>query len=162
MESIATILTSSNAIPVLIFVLIVMIVGIIAVKKGIISFSGKGLNIGDHISSASRIKQLQWSILIARSDIALNSLPQEYLEEPKKWRTHYVVGKYRDVLQLAILQNNIIDEATYIESKQLLAYAAVLKATDDEYFRTEEFRKQLYEEVKDTIKDFCKVKEKYE
>lgn len=149
-------------IPIILFATFVLIFLAILARKGMISFEGKGIRVGDTISNSSRIKQLQWSILIARSDIALNSLPKEYLEEPKKWRTHYVVGKYRDVLQLAILQNNIIDEATYIESKQLLAYAAILKATDDDYFRTDEFRKQLYEEVRNTIKDFCKVKEKYE
>lgn len=162
MESIATILTSSNAIPVLIFVLIVMIVGIIAVKKGIISFSGKGLNIGDHISSASRIKQLQWDYLQARTEIALRNLPQEYLEEPKKWRTHYTVGKYRDVLQQAIIANNIIKDDEYIESKQVLAYAAILKATQDDYFKSEEFKNLVDKETKEIILQFVRIKEKYE
>lgn len=162
MDAIATILTSSNSIIVLSFLVVIIVLLAYLAKKGIVSFNGHGVKLGDSISSASRIKQLQWDILQAETEIALRKLPKEYLEEPKKWRTHYVVGKYRDVLQQAILMNNIVPDQEYIESKQVLAYSAILKATVDDYFKTEEFKEYAYKLTENIIKQFCKIKHKYE
>lgn len=152
----------SNGIPVLIFaVFTIILIGILA-KKGIISFEGKGLKLGDTISSNSRIKQLQWGYVQAETEIALRSLPNEYLEEPKKWRTHYVVGKYRDVLEQAIILNNIIEDDEYIESKQVLAYSEILKATQDDYFKTKEFQEYLNSLTSKIIKQLVKIKKRYD
>lgn len=152
----------NSGIPLLLFATFVIIFISILAKKGVISFKGKGLQLGDTISSSSRIKQLEWDYLQAETEIALRSLPEEYLSEPKVWRSHYVIGKYRDVLQYAIMANNIVKDDEYIESKQKLAYAAVLKATRDEYFLTPEFHIYLDKLTKDIILQFVKIKERYE
>lgn len=151
----------NSGIPVLLFASFVIVFVAILAKKGIIAFEGKGIHLGDTISNASRIKQLQWDYLQAETEIALRSLPQEYLEDPKKWRTHYVLAKYRDVLEQAIILNNIIDDEEYIESKQVLAYSAVLKSTKDEFFRTPEFETYLNKLTAKIIKQFFKIKKKY-
>lgn len=152
----------NNGIPVLLFAVFASILLAILAKKGIISFEGKGIKLGDTISSNSRIKQLQWDYVQAETEIALRSLPKEYLEEPKKWRTHYVVGKYRDVLEQAIILNNIIEDDEYIESKQVLAYSAILRATQDDYFKSKKFQEYIYDLTKSIIKQMVKIKKKYE
>lgn len=162
MDQLAAIVNGNNGVFALIILSFVLLFVIIGIKKGLISFKGKGLNIGDHISGTSRIKQLQWDYLQAETEIALRNLPEEYLQEPKKWRTHYVVGKYRDILEQAIIMNNIITDDEYIESKQALAYSAILKATVDPYFKSEDFRKFTFDLTEKIIKQFYKIKTKYE
>lgn len=164
MEYIASILQSlNNNIPAVVIIIIILFSLFIGVKKGYINFQKGGLKIGeDNISNHSRIKQLQWDVVQAETEIALRSLPKEYLEEPKKWRTHYVVGKYRDVLEQAIILNNIVDDDEYIESKQILAYSEILKATQDDYFRSDGFQKYINELTKKIVKQFVKIKERYD
>lgn len=163
MEHISNILSALNGNIAAVLLLVISIAVVIyLIKTKQLSFRGKGFTVGDVISPMSRIKQLQWDYLQAETDIALRKLPKEYLAEPKKWRTHYVVGKYRDVLQLAIINNNIVSDDEYIESKQILAYSAIIKTTEDEYFRSAEFEKYVNELTKKIILQFCKIKEKYE
>lgn len=157
-----TISAMSNNIYALLLFLVLIIVILISLSTGLIHIQFPFLKAGkDVVSNETRVKQLQWDYLIAETEIALRQLPQEYLTDQKKWRTHYVVGKYRDVLQLAIINNNIIDDEEYIESKQILCYSAIVKATTDDFFKSEDFRESNYKLTERIIKQFYKIKKKY-
>lgn len=164
MEYVSGILSSfSNNWVLLIIVTILLSFIVVSVRKGWFSFQKNGVRIGiDTISASTRIKSLQWDYLQAETEIALRKLPKEYLEDSRIWRTHYVVGKYRDVLQLSIMNNNITDDEEYIESKQRLTYAEILKVTEDEFFRTEKFEEFLDALTRKIILQFVKIKKKYE
>lgn len=78
------------------------------------------------------------------------------------WRTKYVISKVCDVLEEAILYNHINrGDEVYIKIKQRLVYNAVLKRTENEYFKTEEFKDICDKFTRDMLNEFCNIRETY-
>ena len=81
MEWLASILTSSNAIPIIIIVVLLVVIIAILAKKGIISFKGKGLTVGN----GNDERDIERTII--RNQIQNADLPKctsNYLEEVEK------------------------------------------------------------------------------
>ena len=62
---------------------------------------------------------------------------------------------------MAIMYNHITDDDEYIALKQETAYSMIMKVTDDDYFRSPEFKKYLDELVAKIIKRFVKIRKTY-
>ena len=62
---------------------------------------------------------------------------------------------------MAIMYNHITDDEEYITLKQETAYSMIMKVTDDDYFKSPEFKKYLYDLVEKIIKRFVKIRKTY-
>lgn len=158
MDWLANILTSQNAVVVILGVVAILIVLAFLVKKGIFSFNGKGLKVGIKDNERSIIRsQLEYMNTVV--DGMVQYLPMNDLDY---YRTKYVLSKIKDSLEQIIIFNHIRSDDEYIQLKQEVIYALVRKLTDKDFFKTDEFKKQCDDMTEKLIKRFVKIRESME
>ena len=101
--------------------------------------------------------QAQFDYANAKCESVEGSLPKSL----DKYRTRYVIGKVEDVIQKAIIFNNLTDNESYIKAKQELCYYTVLKHTEDDFFKTPDFKAWIYKFISDLFKDLYRMKKLY-
>ena len=141
---------------------LLLIAGIFAtiiycIKKGYFKFRGKGVSIGLSEQHTRDLIQSQFDYANAKCESVEGGLPDKF----DKYKIRYVVGKVEDVIQKAIIFNNLTDNETYIRAKQELCYYTVLKHTEDAYFKSQEFKDWLFKFIEDLFKDLYKMKKLY-
>lgn len=141
---------------------IFLIVGIIAViiymvKKGYLRLNTHGVQIGLSEQQTRDLIQAQFDYANAKCESVEGSLPPHL----DKYRTRYIIGKVEDVIQKAIIFNNLTDNESYIKAKQELCYYTVMKRVEDPYFKTPEFKAWLNRFVSDLFKDLYRMKRLY-
>lgn len=139
--------------------LVAGIVGLLfyMVRKGMLSFKGKGVTVGLSEQGTRNLIQSQFEFAEAKCESMILRLPKDL----DKWRTRYIVGKVEDVVQRSIIFNNIRDSEEYIKGKQELIYNVILKYVEKEYFLTEEFKAMVFKFVNDLYKDLYRMKRIY-
>lgn len=141
---------------------IVLVAGIFGllfymVKKGMLSFKGKGVTVGLSEQGTRNLIQSQFEFAEAKCESMILRLPKD-LDE---WRTKFIMGKVEDVVQRSIVFNNLRDTEDYIRGKQELIYNVVLKYVEKDYFLTEDFRTMVFKFVDDLYKDLFRMKRIY-
>ena len=159
-QAIQNIFTSANANQIIVMILLLAFILIIGIKKGIISFNGHGLSVGIRENEA-KIRRQQTEYLNMIADGTIRDLPKKFQEGNSYYRSKYVISKFKDIFETAIMYNHITDDEEYISLKQEIAYSMIMKVTDDDYFRTPEFQKYLNELVEKIIKRFVKIRKTY-
>ncbi len=139
---------------------IVMSAGYLLLRSGRLVVKTKSVQLGkaDIMENERTILRNQMNFLHISAEGMVSVLPQGL----DLWRTKYVISKVCDVLEEAILYNHIVrGDETYIKIKQKLVYNAVLKRTDNEYFKSEEFRGICDKFTRDMLSEFCNIREAY-
>ena len=159
MEHIAGILTALQnnwfALAVLILIMFLLTYG---VKKGVISFNGKGLKVGIQDKERTIIRY-QMQYVNAVLDGTVKDIPVRLNEGLHHYRTKYIIGKVKDLFEEMIVYNHITNSEDYISIKQELAYNLVIKLTDDDFFRKPDFKDYMYKLVKDIILKLVTIRE---
>lgn len=141
---------------------IVLVAGLIAlifycIKKGLFSFKGKGVQIGLTEADTRNLIQAQLDYAKAKCEGMIPKLPKGL--DP--YRTKYIVARIEDVIEHAIIFNNMTEEEPYIRAKQELIYQNVMKRVDNPYFMTDEFKAMVYKFVEDLFKELVKMKKAF-
>lgn len=139
---------------------IIMVVGYFLLRSGRLVVKTNSVQLGktDIMERERTILRNQMSFLHISAEGMVSVLPPGL----DLWRTKYVISKVCDVLEEAILYNHINrGDETYIKIKQKLVYNAVLKRTDNEYFKSEEFRGICDKFTRDMLNEFCNIRETY-
>lgn len=159
MEHIAGILTALQNNWFALTVLLVLI-GLITygVRKGVVSFNGKGLKVGIQDKERTIIRY-QMQFINARLDGTIKDIPVRLNEGLHHYRTKYIIGKVKDLFEEMIIYNHISNTEDYISIKQELAYNLVIKLTDDEFFRKPEFKDYMDKLVRDIILKLVTIRE---
>lgn len=153
MEAIASVLNGSNIIILLAFVLVMTVIGIILVRKGILSFNGKGVRLGIADNERTIIRnQLEYVHTVVEGVVA--KLPVDL--DPI--HTKYVLARAEDVLQNMVVFNHITTDEQYVRIKAEMVYNTVLKRTTHEYFRKPEFKKFCFDFTDDLIKRLVDIR----
>ena len=152
-ESIATMASTPIT---LIFLLIIILMLIIGVKKGWIHFTNSKVQIGNDSNTHQKITA-QWEYV--HSKIESVQFPSELTLN--EYRTKFVLSRIEDEFQKIIIYNNIVSDKEYINLKQDIIYSKCLKYTENEYFRTEEFKEFVYAFVEEVLKELINVKKLY-
>lgn len=155
-EAITTIVTSKAFIPTLIFIAASVIVLIIGIKKGWFSYKGKGFVIGADENERRIIRQ-QMEYTHVKCDSIISYLP----EGLDHYRCLYVISKFEDFIQNMIIYNHIKNDSEYIQLKFEMAYSLILKLTENEYFKSDEFKKWFYDLVRDMIDRLVTIRQTY-
>ena len=158
MEWLASVLTSSNAIPIIIIaVLLVVIIAILA-KKGIVSFKGKGLTVGNNETERTIIRN---QIMFVNTEISDFYSKIPFFDGRDEWRLKFIMEKCLDVFVDAISLNHITLEPMYIELKCRAVWDEVLQNSDNPNILSDDFKKTIYDETKKIIEKLIDIREYY-
>lgn len=150
------IVTSKAFIPSIIFVIGLVVVAIIGVKQGWFKFKGKGITIGEDENERRIIRQ-QMEYVHTKCDSLESYLPKGL----DHYRCLYVISQFANFLENIIIYNHIKNDTEYIQLKFEMSYSLVLKLTDNEYFRSEEFKKWFYDLVREIIDRLVTIRQTY-
>ena len=129
-------------------------------KSGKLVVKTKSVTLGqvDVMERERTILRNQMSFLHISAEGMVSQLPPGL----DLWRTKYVISKVCDVLEEAILYNHINrGDETYIKIKQRLVYNAVLKRTENGFFRSDDFKEMCDRFTRDMLTEFCNIRETY-
>lgn len=132
---ITNLLTNGYGVLALVFVLVV---GIYLVKTGKISIKTKHVSLGikEIREQEAYIRQMQWEFITSYIDATRAKLPEDVRNTDK---CKYILKCCCDIYESAVCINNIKRDETYKNLKFELLISAVLKRTDREWFKSEEF-----------------------
>ena len=162
MEWLASVLTSSNAIPIIIIVVLLVVIIAILAKKGIVSFNAFGLKIdnGDDERDVERAiirSQIQY-VSSAVSDF-YDDIPD--FPERDEWRLKYICEKIISVFTNIISFNHISREKIYTEMKQSEIWAVIINNTASEIMTSDEFKNVVYAKTAEILDKLISIREYY-
>lgn len=156
-ESIGNVLTSNNAVAVLITLLILVIVAAVLAKVGIFQFKGKGVTIGgDEDERAIIRQQTEWTQLFIQS---MQQLP--VFEGSDTYHTLYILEKAFDEVLSWIVFNHISDSENYISIKQEKIWNLIQTLVTDKKFTSTEFKQTIYDNTEVLIKRLVYIRKNY-
>ena len=127
-------------------------------KKGLISFKGKVLKVGNSDTERTIIRN---QIMFVKTEISdfYSRIPD--FEGRDEWRLKYIMEKCLDVLIDAVSLNHLTLEPVYLELKCRAVWDEVLQNSDDPHILTDDFKKVVYDEVKHIIEKLIEIREYY-
>ena len=154
-EAMQGILTSGKA--VLGIGALIILLAVLA-KKGLISFKGKGLKVGNNDAERTIIRN---QIMFVKTEISdfYNRVPN--FEGRDEWRLRYVMEKCLDVLVDAISLNHVTLEPVYVDLKCRAVWDEILQNVNNANVLTDDFKKVVYDEVKHIIEKLIEIREFY-
>ena len=157
-EAIQNILTSDNFWKTIIGIGALVILFAILVKKGLISFKGKGLKVGNSDTERTIIRN---QIMFVKTEISdfYNRIP--YFEGRDEWRLKYIMEKCLDVIVDAVSLNHLTLEPVYVNLKCRAVWDEVLQNSDNTNILTDDFKKVVYDETKHIIEKLIEIREYY-
>lgn len=158
MEWLASVLTSSNAIPIIIIVVLLVVIIAILAKKGIVSFKGKGLTVGNNETERTIIRN---QIMFVNTEISDFYSKIPFFDGRDEWRLKFIMEKCLDVFVDAISLNHITLEPMYVELKCRAVWDEVLQNSDNPNILSDDFKKTIYEETKKIIEKLISIREYY-
>lgn len=157
-EAIQGVLTSNNFWKVVVGVGALVILLAILVKKGLISFKGKGLKVGNSEVERTIIRN---QIMFVKTEISdfYNRIPN--FEGRDEWRLRYIMEKCLDVIVDAVSLNHLTLEPVYVDLKCRAVWDEVLQNADNTNILTDDFKKVVYDETKHIIEKLIEIREYY-
>lgn len=159
---IATILTSTNAIPLVLLVILFVVILAVLAKKGIISFSGHGLAVGNDENERRIIRQ-QIEYTKAELELFVQQLIIDY-EKVEGWDLNkclYAKELVYDIYMETISFNHITTDDFYIKGKCIKILAEISKVVLPDNFKTEEFNSKIEKETEKIIKNLVEIRKYY-
>ena len=131
---------------------------IIMIKKGIISFKGKGLTVGNNETERTIIRN---QIMFVNTEISDFYSKIPFFDGRDEWRLKFIMEKCLDVFVDAISLNHITLEPMYIELKCRAVWDEVLQNSDNPTILSDDFKKTIYDETKKIIEKLISIREYY-
>ena len=158
MEWLVDLINSSNAIPIIIIVVLLVVIIAILAKKGIISFKGKGLTVGNNETERTIIRN---QIMFVNTEISDFYSKIPFFDGRDEWRLKFIMEKCLDVFIDAISLNHITLEPMYVELKCRAVWDEVLQNADNPNILSDDFKKTIYDESKKIIEKLISIREYY-
>ena len=157
-EAILGILTSGNFLQVVLGIAALIVLFAFLAKRGLISFKGKGLKVGNNDTERTIIRN---QIMFVNTEISdfYNKIPN--FEGRDEWRLKYIMEKCLDVFVDAISLNHITTEPVYMELKCRAVWDEVLQNADNANILSDDFKKVVYDETKLIIEKLIEIREFY-
>ena len=154
-EAIQGILTSGKAV---LGIGVLVILFAVLAKKGLISFKGKGLKVGNNDVERTIIRN---QIMFVKTEISdfYSKIPD--FEGRDDWRLRYTMEKCLDVLVDAISLNHVTLEPVYVDLKCRAVWDEILQNTGNAHILTDDFKKVVYDETKHIIEKLIEIREFY-
>ena len=162
MEWLASVLTSSNAIPIIIIVVLLVVIIAILAKKGIVSFKGKGLIVGN----GNDERDIERTIIRSQIQYVKSAVSDFYDDIPDfpnrdEWRLKYICEKIISVFTNIISFNHISREKIYRELKQSEIWAVIINNTAASIMTSDEFKDIVYTKTAEILDKLIEIREYY-
>ena len=162
MEWLASVLTSSNAIPIIIIVALLVVMLAILAKKGIVSFKGKGLTVGN----GNDERDIERTIIRSQIQYVKSAISDFYDDIPDfpnrdEWRLKYICERIISVFTDIISFNHISKEKIYMEMKQSEIWAVIINNTVADIMTSDEFKNVVYEKTEEILEKLISIREYY-
>lgn len=155
MSWLSEILTSGNAIPLVIAVAgLILLIAFLA-KKGVIKFKGHGLTIGSEEVERTIVRS---QILYAQTAVGdfYHDIP--YWNGRDEYRLRYIMELIIDCFVECAIFNHITNEKIYTEIKQRKVWQCVIDHAENPNILTEDFKKKVYEETENILEKFIEIR----
>lgn len=137
-------------------VVIIILILLVAIKMGIISFNGKGIKIGD---SKDRILiRNQWEYANSSCEAQYTKI-RPYCKSDEEAK--YLIARVEDVFQSAIIYNFMEEKEDYVRAKQALVLQAIQKRSSAEHFFSDDFKACSNRFTESLIRDLVRMKRLY-
>jgi hypothetical protein len=157
-QAVSEILTSSNIVPLLIGIGVVLLVLTILVKKGYISLDLKGVKIGIAENERKIMRQqMEYCSHICTTFIDQQQLPPDC----DTYRIMWVNELLFDEMCKWICYNHISDDRFYIENKQEIIWSIIVANTEKDFFHSDGLKKVVTDEVERIIKHLVEIRKFY-
>lgn len=157
-ETISNILTSGNAVFILVTILLLVVVLAILGKKGLFSFDLKGIKMGSSENERTIIRQQsEWAKLYCDSMEPRLPHPEGY----DIWRSKYILECVYDEIMTWITYNHITLNESYVEIKQNKLVFLINSLTIKDEYHSEEFNDMVRKETKFIISKLVQIRELY-
>ena len=162
MEWLASVLTSSNAIPIIIIVVLLVIIIAILAKKGIVSFKGKGLTVGN----GNDERDIERTIIRSQIQYVKSAVSDFYDDIPDfpnrdEWRLKYICERIISVFTNIISFNHISREKIYTEMKQSEIWAVIINNTTADIMTSDEFKDVVYTKTAEILDKLISIRDYY-
>ena len=162
MEWLASVLTSSNAIPIIIIVVLLVVIIAILAKKGIVSFKGKGLIVGN----GNDERDIERTIIRSQIQYVKSAVSDFYDDIPDfpnrdEWRLKYICERIISVFTNIISFNHISREKIYTDMKQSEIWAVIINNTASEIMTSDEFKNVVYAKTAEILDKLISIREYY-
>ena len=161
MEWLANILNNPNSWKSFIFFLITLIILIVLVKKGIISFKGKGLTVGNNDA-----RDIERTIIRSQIQYVKSAISDFYDDIPNfegrdEWRLRYICEKIISVFTDIISFNHISKEKIYVQMKQASIWEVIINNTISDIMTSDEFKDVVYAKTAEILDKLIEIREYY-
>ena len=161
MEWLASVLNNPNSWKSFIFFFITLITLIILVKKGIISFKGKGLTVGNNDE-----RDIERTIIRSQIQYVKSAVSDFYDDIPDfpnrdEWRLKYICERIISVFTDIISFNHISKEKIYTEMKQASIWAVIINNTAADIMTSDEFKDVVYAKTAEILDKLISIREYY-
>lgn len=161
MEWLASILNNPNSWKSFIFFFITLITLIVLVKKGIISFKGKGLTVGNNDE-----RDIERTIIRSQIQYVKSAVSDFYDDIPDfpnrdEWRLKYICERIISVFTDIISFNHISKEKIYTEMKQASIWAVIINNTAADIMTSDEFKDVVYKKTEEILDKLISIREYY-
>ena len=162
MEWLASVLNNPNSWKSFIFFFITLIILIILVKKGIISFKGKGLTVGN----GNDERDIERTIIRSQIQYVKSAVSDFYDDIPDfpnrdEWRLKYICERIVSVFTDIISFNHISKEKIYTEMKQASIWAVIINNTAADIMTSDEFKDVVYAKTEEILDKLISIREYY-
>ena len=162
MEWLASVLTSSNAIPIIIIVVLLVVIIAILAKKGIISFKGKGLTVGN----GNDERDIERTIIRSQIQYVKSAVSDFYDDIPDfegrdEWRLKYICERIVSVFTDFISFNHISKEKIYTEMKQAAIWEVIINNTAADIMTSDEFKDVVYAKTAEILDKLISIRDYY-
>lgn len=158
-DAIARILTNSNALLALVFLLIFFILFVLLARTGLIQIHTNSFRMGADLRERDIIRQqIEWShtyVMGLEHDIKANN------NRYGGYFTKYILEAVYDEIVSWITFNHINLHSDYVSIKQAKVKAIVYSMPVDKQYRTKEFEKKIDKWTEEVIKKLVMIREVY-
>ena len=160
-ESIQGILTSDNFFKSVIGIGILVILLAILAKKGLISFKGKGLKVGNSDSM-----EIERNIIRSQMQYVKSAVSDFYDDIPNfegrdEWRLRFICEKIVSIFMDIISLNHISREKIYTEMKQASVWAVIINNTSSNIITSDDFKSVVYTKTAEILDKLVSIREYY-
>lgn len=142
----------------LVTIVIIILIILFAIKKGWISFKGKGLEIGESTKDRLLIRN-QWEYANSSCEAQYVKI-RPYCKSDEEAK--YLIARVEDIFQSAIIYNYMQEDEGYVRAKQSLVLQAIQKRSSNEHFFSDEFKSCCDRFTENLIRDLVRMKRLYQ
>ena len=134
---------------------------IVMIKKGIISFKGKGLTVGNNDERDIERTIIRSQIQYVKSAVSdfYDDIPD--FPERDEWRLRYICEKIVSVFTDIISFNHISKEKIYTEMKQASIWEVIINNTAASIMTSDEFKDVVYTKTEEILDKLISIREYY-